>query len=140
MLAVTDQIEVPLRELRFTFCRSSGPGGQNVNKVNTKAQLRWPVAKSHALPDNVRDRFLKRYQRRITSEGDVIVTSQRFRDRGRNVADCLSKLREMIREVSESPVARKSTRPTAASKTRRLRHKQRQSQKKQLRRPPRPDD
>jgi len=139
MLVVTDKLKIPLREFTFTFSRSSGPGGQNVNKLNTKAQLRWPVLQSPSLPEAVRQRFLAKYRRRVTEEGDLLITSQRFRDAGRNVADCLEKLRAMLAEVATPPKPRKPTRPTKASKRRRLQQKRQLSQKKQQRKTPRLD-
>ena len=134
MLVVNSRLKIPLREFQFTFSRSSGPGGQNVNKLNTKALLRWPVATSPSLPEAVRRRLLARFPRRITSEGDLLVTSQRFRDAGRNVADCLEKLRAMVAEAAVAPKPRKPTRPTRGSVRARLDRKRRQSQKKRLRR------
>jgi len=134
MLVVTPRLKIPLREFRFTFARSSGPGGQNVNKLNTKATLRWPVLRSGSLPEPVRKRFLARYRRRVTAEGDLLITSQRFRDAGRNVADCLEKLRQMLAEVAVAPKVRKATRPTRASVRRRLEDKRKRSRKKQSRR------
>ena len=135
MLVINDRLKIPLREFRFSFARSSGPGGQNVNKLNTKALLRWAVMKSPSLPDPVRTRLLAKHRRRVSAEGDLLVTSQRFRDAGRNVADCLEKLRAMLAEAAERPKPRKPTRPTRASVRRRLDQKRRQSQKKQQRRP-----
>ena len=140
MLVVTDRIQIPLRELDFTFVRSSGPGGQNVNKVSTKATMRWSATVSPSIPDSVRGRFLTKYRRRITKEGDIVITSQRFRDRGRNVADCLSKLREMIESVATPPKRRKPTVPSRASKARRRKNKEATSRRKQLRRKPSTDD
>ena len=134
MLVVNARLKVPLREFEFSFARSSGPGGQHVNKVSTKATLRWPVLKSRSLPEAVRRRLLARYRRRVTSDGDLLVSSQRFRDAGRNVADCLEKLRSMLAEVAEPPKRRKPTQPTRASVRRRLDHKRKHSEKKQLRR------
>ncbi|MBN1911626.1 MAG: aminoacyl-tRNA hydrolase [Pirellulales bacterium] len=134
MLVVNARLKIPLREITFTFARSSGPGGQNVNKVSTKAQLRWSVRQSPSLPEAVRQRFLARFARRITTEGDLLLTSQRFRDAGRNVADCLEKLRAMLAEVAQTPRVRKPTRPTAGSVRRRLDQKRRQSRKKEGRR------
>jgi len=139
MLVINPRLKIPLREFDFTFARSSGPGGQNVNKVNTKATLRWPVASSPSLPDDVRQRLVARYRRRLTSSGDLLITSQRFRDAGRNVADCLEKLRAMLSEVATAPKTRKATKPTQASVRRRLEQKRRQSRKKRLRRSP-PDE
>ena len=127
------------RDIDEKFVRSSGHGGQNVNKLNTKAQLRWPVLQSPSLPEAVRQRFLAKYRRRVTEEGDLLITSQRFRDAGRNVADCLEKLRAMLAEVATPPKPRKPTRPTKASKRRRLQQKRQLSQKKQQRKTPRLD-
>jgi ribosome-associated protein len=133
MLTVTPDLQIPLREFVFTFARSGGPGGQNVNKVNTKALLRWPAASSPSLPEAVRLRLLAKNRRRITVEGDLLVTSQRFRDAGRNAADCLEKLRCMIAEVAKPPRPRRPTRPTRASVRRRMEDKRRHSQKKRQR-------
>ena len=134
MLVVNARLKIPLREITFTFVRSSGPGGQNVNKVSSKAQLRWPITESPSLPEAVRRRFLAQFARRINHEGELILTSQRFRDAGRNVADCLEKLRAMLAEVAQPPRPRKPTRPTAGSVRRRLDDKRKQSRKKENRR------
>lgn len=139
MLTVTDQIKVPLSELQFTYARSQGPGGQNVNKVNSKATLRWNVVSNQSMPAGVRHRFLDRYKRRITEAGDILLSSQRFRDRGRNVTDCLNRLKDLIQAVAQPPKKRKATRPTKGSKKRRRKNKEAASQKKQMRRPPRMD-
>ncbi len=134
MLVVDSRIQIPLRELDFTFARSSGPGGQNVNKLNTKATLRWDVTRSPHLPEDVRRRFFTKYRRRITKDGHLVISSQRFRDQGRNVADCLEKLSELLSEVAKAPKRRKKTKPTRASREVRLRQKRETSQKKQRRR------
>jgi ribosome-associated protein len=130
MLVVTAQLRIPLREFEFTFARSGGPGGQNVNKVNSKALLRWPVVRSPSVPDEVRRRLMARHRRRITAEGDLLLASQRFRDAGRNAADCLEKLRKILAEAAAPVRSRKPTRPTRASIRRRIDDKRRQSQKK----------
>jgi ribosome-associated protein len=136
MLEVTSRVRIPLSELSFSFARSSGPGGQNVNKVNTKALLRWPVLASPSLPDDVRERLLARFARRITAQGDLLVSSQRYRDQGRNVGDCLSKLESMLAEVATPRTVRKPTRPSRSAVGRRLNAKKQQARKKKGRRPP----
>lgn len=140
MFVVNQRLRIPLREFQFTFARSSGPGGQNVNKVNTKATLRWPIMASKHLPVAVRERFVKKYHRRINANGDLIITSQRYRDQGRNVADCLAKLRDLLDSVATPPRTRKPTKPTRGSQKRRLEDKGARSRQKKLRRPPKFDD
>ncbi len=140
MLRVNHRIQIPYTEFDFSFSRSGGPGGQNVNKVNTKVTLRWDVKKSPTLPDDVRDRFCRRNQRRITNEGEFVMHSQRYRDQGRNVADCLEKLRELLLEVAVAPKKRKPTRRTKGSVERRLKDKRAASERKARRRKPGFDD
>ncbi len=136
MLTVNDTIQIPLREFDFTFARSGGPGGQNVNKVNTKALLRWKVIGNDSLPPGVHARFVAKYRNKLTNDGELVITSQRFRDQGRNVADCLSKLRAMILAVVAPPKVRRKTKPSRGSKIRKRKSKEAQSQKKQRRKPP----
>lgn len=136
MLFVNDAISIPDAEFNFTFARSGGPGGQNVNKVNSKAMLQWNVSRSGALPEEIRLRFLTAWSKRMTKEGCVMVSSQRYRDQGKNVADCLSRLREMILEVSVAPTARKASKPSRGAKQRRLSEKKVVSERKQGRRRP----
>lgn len=135
MLTITPTLKIPLREFEITFARSGGPGGQNVNKVSSKAQLRWAATTSPSLPPNVRQRLLAACGRRITAEGDLLIVSQRFRDAGRNAADCLEKLREMLLAAARPVRPRRPTRPTKSSVRRRLDAKRRQSQKKRQRGP-----
>jgi len=133
MLIINDTIKISLKELDFKYVRSSGPGGQNVNKVNSKAVLRWHVEGSKSLKGAVRDRFMKRYRNRISEDGFVQVSSDTYRDRGRNVADCLEKLRAMILMIAKPPKKRVATKPTRAAKAKRLESKKRQGEKKRLR-------
>lgn len=133
MLEITPDIRISLEEFEFTFARSGGPGGQNVNKVSSKATLRWPVRASLALRGAVRERFLTKYANRITTTGDLLVTSQRFRDAPRNADDCLEKLRAMLMAVVTAPRPRRPTRPTRGSVQRRLGAKRRRSETKQRR-------
>jgi ribosome-associated protein len=125
---------VPLGELAFSYARSGGAGGQNVNKVSSKAILRWPVRASTQLPADLRQRFLERFAHRLTGEGDLLIMSSRFRDRGRNVADCVERLRRMLTEVAAPPRPRKATRPTRSAAEARLAAKRLRSRKKQTRR------
>jgi ribosome-associated protein len=139
-LFIGQNIEIPLGELEFSFARSGGPGGQNVNKVNSKAMLRWSILASPSLPEEVRGRFLAKYGKRLTADGILILVSQRHRDQSSNCDDCLEKLREMIASVAERPTPRRPTKPTFGSKIRRVEAKRDRSVKKQRRRAPGVDD
>ena len=134
MLTVNDKIAIPLSEFKFSYSRSPGPGGQNVNKLNTKVTLKWNVEKTKSLPEPVRARLKSKYARRISKSGELVVTSHRFRDQGRNVADTLNKLREMVLNVATAPKKRKKTKPSKAAKRRRLEEKRRTSERKRSRR------
>ncbi len=133
VLIVNRRFRIPLAEIRFEFARSAGAGGQNVNKVSSKARLRWLVGQSTSLPRDVRERFLRRFARRITRDGEFILTSPRYRDQGRNVQDCLDKLRDMLREVAIPPKRRVATRPGRGARERRLGDKRRRSDVKRTR-------
>src|SRR5262249_26651945 len=134
MLHVTDAISIPDSELGWSYARSSGPGGQNVNKVASKAILRWNLEVSSSVPQSVKDRLRRAHPAHLTAEGEFLVTSERFRDQGRNGEACLLSLAGMIRRASTPPKPRKSTRPTRASKKRRLADKQHRSEQKARRR------
>ncbi|MBX9720560.1 MAG: aminoacyl-tRNA hydrolase [Candidatus Obscuribacterales bacterium] len=140
MVNITADIEIPNEEIEFTFARSGGPGGQNVNKVNSKAVLRWTPMSSNSLPGAVQARFLQRYANRLTTDGELVLSSQKYRDQGRNIDDCLEKLREMIQNVLVPPTPRKATKPSLGSKIRRVESKTQHSERKQQRRRPRIDD
>lgn len=131
---MTTDISIPQEELCFSYVRSSGAGGQNVNKVNSKAVLRWSPGTSNALPEGVRDRFLQRYGNRLSAEGELIITSDRHRDQGRNAADCIDKLRMLIATVWHAPKPRRPTKPTFGSQQRRLQQKKERSEIKRGRR------
>lgn len=133
-LRINALISIPRQELRFTFVRSSGPGGQNVNKVASKAVLRWSAAHSAALPDAVRSRLLTQYARRLTDRGELVITSQRYRDQGRNVEDCLDKLRSIVAAAAAVPKKRKRTRVPKGAREERLKQKRAVSEKKSRRR------
>ncbi|CAG1006429.1 Peptidyl-tRNA hydrolase ArfB [Myxococcaceae bacterium] len=132
-MARNSEPELPLREIDFHFVRSSGAGGQNVNKVASKAVLRWNVSASRSISAALRERLLTRHARRITVTGDLVLSSQRFRDQPRNVADCLEKLRVMLRDAALEEKPRRATRPTRASKLRRVEAKRHRSRTKSLR-------
>src|SRR5690348_15981932 len=114
MLTITPSIRIPDWELELSYARSSGPGGQNVNKVNSKAVLRWNVQTSAALPEFARARILTRLASRISGDGSLVITSDRFRDQIRNREDCFEKLRELLRAALAQPKVRKETQPTRA--------------------------
>ena len=130
MLQITSTIAIPDDELRFTFSRSSGPGGQNVNKVSSKATLHWAAATSPQLPDAVRGRFLQKYGRQLTKDGDLVIHSQEHRDQPKNIQACRDKLRAMIASIVTPPKKRRPTKPTKGSKIRRLKDKKSRSQLK----------
>ena len=136
MLRINHRIAIPLNELHFSHARSSGPGGQNVNKVSSKVTLHWDVAASESLPDDVKQRFLRQHHGRLTKQGELVLSSQRYRQQRRNRNDCLAKLRQLVLEAAAPPKYRKPTSPTRGSKERRLQSKREASEKKQRRRPP----
>jgi ribosome-associated protein len=139
MLRINERIAIPLDEFRWESSRSGGPGGQNVNKVSSKVQLRWNPSASPSLPAPVRDRLLQALANRLTRDGDLLVTSQMSRDQARNLADCLAKVRALVRAAALPPKVRRPTRPTQASRQRRVEAKARRAATKRLRRAPESD-
>ena len=133
MIRVNTQIELDEREIQEYFVRASGPGGQNVNKVSTAVQLRFDVAHSPALPDAVRARLAVLAGRRLTQDGILILEAERYRSQRRNRDDALARLIELIQEACMVDKPRRPTRPTLASKKRRLDSKQRRGETKKLR-------
>ena len=136
MLQINDAIRIPDSELQWSFVRAGGPGGQNVNKVASKAVLRWDVAGSPSLPGEVKARLVRQQAGRITSAGELVLTSQRFRDQERNRRDCLDKLRDLVRQAATRPKPRKPTKPTRGARAARLQEKRRRSTVKKGRRRP----
>jgi ribosome-associated protein len=135
MLPITDTIAIPDDELEWSFARSGGPGGQNVNKVASKAILRWKAATSAAaIPPAAHARMKATFPSRFTTEGDAVIQSQKYRDQERNKEDCLTKLAEMVRQSLVEPTVRKATKPSKGAKRRRVADKRRASAKKQSRR------
>ena len=123
MFKINHRIHVPEVELQWSFVRSGGPGGQNVNKVASKAVLRWNVVGSPSLPADVKARLRTQQANRITTDGVLVLSSQQHRDQERNRQDCLDKLREMIASAAVRPKPRRKTKPTRGSQERRLRAK-----------------
>jgi ribosome-associated protein len=139
LLEITPELRIPDDEFEWTYVRASGPGGQNVNKVASKAVLRWDAQNSPSLPDAVKARLFALYGNRITAEGVLLLNSQRYRDQERNREDCLEKLRQWLIESATPPRKRKKTRPTKASKQRRLTAKKHRASTKAERRSPKDD-
>jgi ribosome-associated protein len=135
MIPVTPTLVLDESEIQLDFVRSSGPGGQNVNKVATAAQLRFDVRRSPSLPDSVRERLTHLAGRRVTEDGVLIITAQRFRTQERNRQDALDRLIDLVRRAAQPPKPRRKTRPTLAAKARRLDTKRQRGQTKRLRRP-----
>jgi len=133
MIQVTRYITLDEDELEVKYIRGSGPGGQNVNKVASAAQLRFNVAQSPALSEQVKQRLINLAKRRINREGELIITARRYRRQDRNRDDAIERLIELIRKAAVRPTPRKKTKPTAAAKRRRLEAKKQRSQTKQRR-------
>lgn len=120
MLDINADLQIPDDELVERFVRSAGPGGQNVNKVASAVELRFDVAASRVLPDAVRARLLARRDRRLTDAGVMVIQANRFRDQGKNREDARARLADIIRAALSVPKRRIATRPTRASKERRI--------------------
>jgi ribosome-associated protein len=133
-LEITPGLKIPDAELRLSFARSGGPGGQNVNKVSSKAVLHFDVLTTPSLPPDVRERFLKRYSSRVTNAGEIVIHSDEFRDQPKNIQACYDKLKAMVLTVLRPPKKRRATKPTRGSKVRRLKEKKARSEVKQGRR------
>jgi ribosome-associated protein len=133
MIQVTDQIVLDDDELQESFIRSSGPGGQNVNKLATAVQLRFDVRRSRALPNDVALRLMALAGARLTKDGVLVITAQRHRTQERNREDARERLFELIRQAAVRPVPRRKTRPPAAAKRERLEGKKRRAGVKKLR-------
>ena len=134
MIRVTETILLDESEIRERFLRSSGPGGQNVNKVSTAVQLRFDVRNSRSLPDDVRERLVRLAGRRMTGEGVLIIEARRFRTQERNRQDARDRLIALVRKAAEPVAPRRKTRPTGESRKRRLASKRRRSELKKTRR------
>jgi ribosome-associated protein len=134
MIHVTPSIAIDESEIQLEFIRASKPGGQKVNKVATAVQLRFDVGNSPSLPDDVRERLMRLGGRRMTQDGVLVIKAQRFRAQDRNREDAIERLIELIRKAAKKPRPRRRTRPTLASKRRRLESKRRRGKTKRIRR------
>ena len=125
---------IPAHAIRWQFSRSQGPGGQHVNKTNSRAELRIDIRQADFLPPAVARRLRTQAGSRATTAGELVLPSQRFREQNRNINDCLAKLSALLIKALDSPKTRRATQPTRASKTRRLEKKRYRSATKKLRR------
>lgn len=136
MIRVTERIQIPEEEIILNFVRASGPGGQNVNKVATAVQLRFDVVHSPSLPEDVRKRLMLTAGFRLTQEGVLVIDARRHRTQARNRKDALERFMDLVRNAAEIPRKRHGTKPTAASRRRRLENKHNRGILKKLRQPP----
>ncbi|QTA87173.1 alternative ribosome rescue aminoacyl-tRNA hydrolase ArfB [Desulfonema magnum] len=133
MIKITQNISINDNEIQEEFIRASGPGGQNVNKVATAVQLRFDVRNSPSLPEDIRERLIRLAGRRMTEDGILIIDARRFRKQERNRQDATDRLAELIRKAAKKPAVRRKTKPTYASKKRRLEFKHHRSKIKRTR-------
>ena len=134
MIRITDHISIDAREIEESFVRSSGPGGQNVNKLATAVQLRFDVRGSPSLPAEVRARLERLAGTRMTRDGVLVIAAQRHRTQARNREDALERLVELVSRAAVAPRLRRPTRPTAAARKRRVEAKKHRAGVKRLRR------
>jgi ribosome-associated protein len=133
MLEITPTLRLDENELHFEYVRASGPGGQNVNKVATAVQLRFDVAHSPSLASDLKGRLIRLAGKRINADGVLVIEARRFRSQEANRADALRRLRELLQKAATPPKQRKQTRPTAASRAKRLEEKKQRSEIKRRR-------
>src|SRR4051812_9292226 len=136
LVQINSQIAIPRSEIRFSFVRSSGPGGQNVNKVASKAVLRWNVSTSPSIPDHLRARVVGQLGRRMNDRGELVLTSQRYRDQLKNIDDCIQKLSDLVAAAVKVRKKRKKTAPPRSAREARLKQKRSTGERKHGRQRP----
>jgi len=129
-----DKINIPFSEFSFSFARSSGAGGQHINKVNSKVIMNWRIDETQCCSPSVIERFKEKYKQLILDNGEVQLVSQKSRSQKANIDDCIEKLQEMLASVLRPPKIRKATKPKRSAVLKRLSGKKKDSEKKQLRR------
>lgn len=140
MIKINDSVSLDPAEIEERFVLAGGPGGQNVNKVASAVQLRFDLRHSPSLPAGLRARAERLAGKRLTKEGELVITANRFRSQERNREDALERLVELLRQAAIPPKPRRATRPTAAARRRRLETKGQRGETKKLRRPPPRED
>jgi len=140
MIAIAPGLSIDEREIEERFIRASGPGGQNVNKLSSAVQLRFDAGHSASLSSGIRARLARLAGRRLTRDGILIITAQRYRTQARNRDDAMGRLIALLRAAATPPAVRRATRPPAASRQRRLASKQRRATIKRLRGSPPAED
>jgi ribosome-associated protein len=133
MIEISPSLSIDERELEFDYIRSSGPGGQNVNKVSTAVQLRFDVANSSSLPEPVRERLMKLSGSRLTDDGVLIIEARQFRTQEQNREDAVKRLVELVEKAAAKPKVRKKTRPSVTASAARVDEKKRRGQLKRIR-------
>ena len=139
-IRITARVRVYPHEVGLSYARSGGPGGQHVNKTSTKVLLRWNLETTAALTEEQRARVRQKLASRLTEDGELLVTSERYRDQSRNVDDAVAKFAALLRDALHVPRKRKATKPTRASQKRRMDAKRRRGDIKKQRRRPGSDD
>jgi ribosome-associated protein len=140
MIHVNDKIVIPDSELALSFARSGGPGGQNVNKVSSKAVLRWKVVATSALPPDARGRLMEMIRSKLTTDGELVIACDETRDQAQNVAIAEERIRNLVRAALVPPKVRHKTKPSRGAKERRLKEKSNRARIKEGRRGGHHDD
>lgn len=139
-LTFTRGVRIPFGDLTFEFSRGSGPGGQNVNKVNSRVTLRWNIAEAEYLSDSIRDRLLEKLKTRVTNDGELVLHASEYRDQPKNRDAAIGRLKTLVADALYQQKTRRKTRPSRGSVERRIQASKRKSAVKKMRRKPNSDD